>query len=85
MLQNFDEFLKSENASNSQEIADAVLTLIETEKNEKPIRRAVGIDYKTNELTEKVEPNSGRISKRGITNGALNLKGVKYLKTCVFL
>ncbi|WP_406683526.1 SDR family oxidoreductase [Seonamhaeicola sp. MEBiC1930] len=56
MLDNFGEFYKSENAPNPQEIPNAILKAIETEKGKRPIRHAVGIDYSTNELNSKTAP-----------------------------
>ncbi|SHI60140.1 SDR family oxidoreductase [Aquimarina spongiae] len=56
MLQNFGEFFKSEDAPNSEEIADAILNVIQMEKGTRPIREAVGIDYNTNELNTKTGP-----------------------------
>ena len=56
MLQNFGEFFKSEDAPNSEEIADAILNVIQMEKGTRPIREAVGIDYNTNELNTKTSP-----------------------------
>ncbi len=53
MLQNFDQFYKSDASPNPQEIPNAVLNLIETQQGNRPIRKTVGIDYNTNELNNR--------------------------------
>lgn len=53
MLQNFDQFYKSDASPNPQEIPDAILKLIETQQGNRPIRKAIGIDYDTNELNNR--------------------------------
>ncbi|WP_298511357.1 SDR family oxidoreductase [uncultured Kordia sp.] len=63
MLQNFEQFYKSDAAPNPQEIPDAILQVIETPKNSRPIRQAVGIDYNTNELNSKTTPIQERLLK----------------------
>lgn len=56
MLQNFEEFFKSDDAPNPQLIADDILKLIETTKGNRPVRQISGVDYGTVELNEKVTP-----------------------------
>ncbi|TYA71396.1 SDR family oxidoreductase [Seonamhaeicola marinus] len=56
MLENFEQFYKSDNAPDPQEIPNAVISLIEKQKGNRPLRQAVGIDYNTNELNEKTNP-----------------------------
>ncbi|SEL49378.1 NADP-dependent 3-hydroxy acid dehydrogenase YdfG [Aquimarina amphilecti] len=56
MLQNFEQFYKSDDSPNPQEIPNAILDVIEKKKGSRPIRQAVGIDYNTNELNNKTSP-----------------------------
>ncbi len=56
MLQNFDQFFKSDDSPNPQEIPDAILKVIEMPKGNRLIRQAVGVDYNTNELNDKIGP-----------------------------
>lgn len=71
MLQNFDDFFKSENAPKPQEISDAVLKVIKTQKGDRPIREAIGIDYNTNLLNEKTNPIQESLMKDALQMGHL--------------
>ncbi len=71
MLQNFEGFFKSEDAPNPQEIADSVLSIIETNKGSRPIRKVTGIDYGTNELNEKTRPIQENHIKNNLQMGHL--------------
>ncbi|WP_405207332.1 SDR family oxidoreductase [Aquimarina sp. LLG6339-5] len=66
MLQNFDQFYKSEASPDPQEIPDAILKVIEMEKGNRPIRQAVGVDYNTNELNSKVSPIQENLIKEAL-------------------
>lgn len=56
MLENFEQFYKSDDAPNPQEIPNSVVSLIESQKGNRALRQAVGIDYNTNELNKKTSP-----------------------------
>jgi len=71
MLQNFEEFFKSDDAPNPQLIADDVLKLIETPKGNRPVRQVSGIDYGTVELNEKVTPIQENHIKNNLQMGHL--------------
>ncbi|MEW2921448.1 SDR family oxidoreductase [Muricauda sp. ANG21] len=53
MLQNFEQFYKSDSSPNPQEIPNAILNLIKMQNGNRPIRQAVGIDYNTNDLNNR--------------------------------
>lgn len=71
MLQNFEQFYKSDEAPNPQEIPDAIVNLIELKKGNRPIRQAVGIDYNTNELNAKTSPIQENLVKEALQMGHL--------------
>lgn len=71
MLQNFEQFFKSNDAPNPQEIPDAILNLIELQNGNRPIRQAVGIDYNTNELNSKTNPIQENLVKEALQMGHL--------------
>lgn len=71
MLQNFDQFYKSDDSPNPQEIPDAILNVIELQKGNRPIRQAVGIDYNTNELNTKTSPIQESLIKEALQMGHL--------------
>lgn len=71
MLQNFGDFFKSKDAPNPQEIADSVLSIIETDKGSRPIRKVIGIDYGTKELNDKTSPIQENHIKNNLQMGHL--------------
>lgn len=71
MLQNFEQFYKSDEAPNPQEIPDAILNLIESQKGNRPIRHAVGIDYNTNKLNSQTNPIQENLVKEALQMGHL--------------
>ncbi|AXT54486.1 SDR family oxidoreductase [Aquimarina sp. MMG015] len=66
MLQNFDQFYKSDESPNPQEIPNAILKVVEMEKGNRPIRQAVGVDYNTNELNSIVSPIQENLIKEAL-------------------
>ncbi|WP_051335983.1 SDR family oxidoreductase [Aquimarina latercula] len=66
MLQNFDQFYKSDESPNPQEIPNAILKVVEMEKGNRPIRQAVGVDYNTNDLNSKVSPIQENLIKEAL-------------------
>ncbi|WP_298895723.1 SDR family oxidoreductase [uncultured Psychroserpens sp.] len=66
MLQNFDQFYKSDASPNPQEIPDAILKVIELQKGDRPIRQAIGIDYSTNELNSKTNSIQENLIKEAL-------------------
>ena len=56
MLSNFDQMYKSPDAPITQDVADAITTLIQTEAGERPFRKVAGLDFGTIELNEVTAP-----------------------------
>lgn len=66
----FKEFLASESAPNPQEVADAILRLINLPSGRRPLRTVCGTDYGTSEVNDRNAPVQAQLLN-GLGLGAL--------------
>lgn len=71
MLDNFNNFYKSDDALDPQIVADAIAKLIETPKGEKAMRVVSGLDFGTIALNEKFTEVQTRLIKESLEMGHL--------------